>query len=282
MRVIAKALVFFLFLSLLTYFLPAKPIDPWGLFNLKKIASLVLVLGGIQAFGALMIKILGRTSGAILAGFFGGFISSTATTAALAKRSKLRGEFENISSELLVLLAATLAMLLEGMGILFWGMQEFHFSSLVIFLGPASVILGFMVHYSKKANDQTVDSPTDFQFLILPLVKLSAFVFGMLSLSKLLQHLLGKSGLYGMTFLVSLFEIHGSFIANIQLHDQGAFDTKVLATLMAISILASITSKFFLVYTVGSRKLAKEVLKISLILSLVLFLSTAFFNVVAV
>jgi hypothetical protein len=81
-----------------------------------------------------------------------------------------------------------------------------------------------------------------------------------------------------LTFLVSLFEIHGSVIANIQMRDAGAFSVQFLGGLLAISVVASYLSKLFLIQTIGSTALRNKVLKytaylfLSLIVSWVTFL----------
>src|SRR5512134_1695299 len=72
---------------LIAWLLPDGPIDPWGLVSLKTAAYLVFALSFIQVFGAVMIQLLGGRRGSIMTGFFGGLISSTATTVSLARKS---------------------------------------------------------------------------------------------------------------------------------------------------------------------------------------------------
>ena len=112
---------------------------------------------------------------------------------------------------------------------------------------------------------------------ILPILKLAAVIILILTVSKILQAFFGRSGLIVLTFLVSLFEIHGSVIANIQMHDAGAFTVKFLGGLLAISASASYISKLFLVHTMGSRGLRARVIKYTGILFLALVLSWVVF-----
>ncbi len=76
-----------------------------------------------------------------------------------------------------------------------------------------------------------------------------------------MQNIFGQSGLLILTFLVSLFEIHGSVIANVQLHDSGAINVGFLRGLLVISVAASYLSKLFLLYTLGSRPLRAQAAK---------------------
>jgi uncharacterized membrane protein (DUF4010 family) len=107
-------------LGLLTWFAPSLPIDPWNILSPKKIISMIFALAIIQIFGSVLAKYLGTRTGAILTGFFGGLISSTATTAALARRSKVDREGRD-TSEVLTFLAATGAMLFEGLVLVIMG-----------------------------------------------------------------------------------------------------------------------------------------------------------------
>ncbi|QQR80613.1 MAG: DUF4010 domain-containing protein [Deltaproteobacteria bacterium] len=53
----------------------------WKVFNPKKIASIIFALAFIQVLGFSTSQLLGSRVGAVLSGFFGGLVSSTATTA---------------------------------------------------------------------------------------------------------------------------------------------------------------------------------------------------------
>lgn len=218
-----------------------------------------------------MTKLLGKRTGSILTGFLGGLISSTATTASLSKKSRIKNA-ANDSSEMLIFLSATVAMLTEGAGLVFLGTSLLQQASLSLFLGPLLAAAAMIFFYSRKITTEQSRSD-EIPFQILPILKLSFFIVSVLLLSKLLQSLFGHQGLIVLTFLVSLFEIHGSVIANVQLHESGAIDGRFLCNLVAISIFASYLSKLFLVLSLGSSRLKQQVLKSSLFLFVSLLLS---------
>ena len=110
---------------LIAWLLPTGPVDPWNILSLKKAAYMVFALAFIQALGAATIQVLGNRKGAILTGFFGGLISSTATTVSLARKSAV-AKREGIGKETLTYLSATLAMLIEGIVLLFAGTTGIH------------------------------------------------------------------------------------------------------------------------------------------------------------
>jgi hypothetical protein len=61
--------------------------------------------------------------------------------------------------------------------------------------------------------------------------------------------------------LVSLFEIHGSVISNVQLHELGGISEFFLSSLLAVSVIASYLSKLFLIWTLGSVPLRSIAIK---------------------
>ena len=134
---------------LIAWLLPSGPVDPWEILSLKKAAYMVFALAFIQAFGSAMIQLLGNRKGAILTGFFGGLISSTATTVSLARKSKVAVR-ENIGKETLTFLSATIAMLIEGIVLLLLGTTDIHLPLLLIFLGPILMTALIIVLIHKK------------------------------------------------------------------------------------------------------------------------------------
>ncbi|MCM0606285.1 MAG: DUF4010 domain-containing protein [Xanthomonadaceae bacterium] len=204
-----------------------------------------------------MIQFLGAHAGSVFLGFFGGLISSTATTSEVARLSKVSQKTDP-RGETLIFLSSTFAMLCEGIAILFLGSKDTHLSLLLIFFGPV-LVTGAMIFYFFRGL--TIDhlQMKDSQFSIFQILKLSAFIILILALSKILQSFFGQTGFFVLTFIASLFEMHGSVIANIQLHDAGNFGVKVLGNLVAVSLSASYLSKLFLISTMGSSTLKKQV-----------------------
>lgn len=255
----------------LAWLLPSKPIDPWSILSPKKVATMIFALTFIQVAGSIIVQFLGARTGTILTGFLGGLISSTATTAFLARKSKESGKNER-SREILIFLSTTTAMLFEGLTLLLLGTREVHPQLLIIFIGP--ILIALIIIFIKSKNLEHVHIQLEHnKFNFIPILKLSVFIIAILALSKVLQNIFGKAGLLVLTFLVSLFEIHGSIIANIELHDTGFVSVRLLGTLFSISILASYISKIFLIWTLGTSSLRSQAIKSTLFLFLSIFLS---------
>ncbi len=259
-------------LSMVTWLAPVTPLDPWKLLSPKKIATMILALAIIQALGSALAQYLGARTGAILTGFFGGLISSTATTASLAKKSKVSKGHS--SGEVLIFLSSTGAMLFEGLTLVIAGTTDFHLSNLLIFIGPIIATIGMIFVQYRTTKDRSGTSDTS-TFQILPILKLSIFIVAILSVSKICQNFFGHNGLMVLTTLVSLFEIHGSVIANVQLHESGSVTVSFLCSLLGVSIVASYLSKLFLISTLGSPTLRSQAIKSTLFLFCSLAISWA-------
>ncbi len=264
-------------LFLLSRYFPVGPIDPWSILNPKKIFQLIFALVILQVLAEVLIWLLGAKAGTIVAGFLGGLISSTALTASLSKKSKL-SPAPNISISALTFLSGTLAMLCEAIVMTFVGTDQFHWEILVLFSGPMS-LTGFLIWLWSKNRIILVDTSKEkLAVEFLPVLKLTVFIVSILGLAKILQIYFGRNGLFVLTFLVSLFEIHGSIIANIQLHDANSISLNFLGVLLGVSVAASYVSKLFLVTTIGSKELTKLVRKWTALIAVSLLASWIVFT----
>jgi uncharacterized membrane protein (DUF4010 family) len=68
--------------------LPDDPLDPFGVINLRRIWIIVVLIMAISAAGYIVVRLLGVRYGLPLSGFASGFVSSSATIAAMASRVK--------------------------------------------------------------------------------------------------------------------------------------------------------------------------------------------------
>lgn len=64
--------------------LPDRPIDPWEVINPSRLGTLIVALMAVSTGAHLALRHLGPRSALALTGFAGGFVSSTATVAAMA------------------------------------------------------------------------------------------------------------------------------------------------------------------------------------------------------
>nr|WP_175429285.1 DUF4010 domain-containing protein [Lysobacter enzymogenes] len=70
--------------------LPDRALDPWGAINPHQLWTLAVGVMIVSAAGYLATRVLGARAGLPIAGLAGGFVSSTATVAAMAERARIQ------------------------------------------------------------------------------------------------------------------------------------------------------------------------------------------------
>lgn len=68
--------------------LPDRAVDPWLVLNPRKLWLLAVLVMAINAAGHIALRAFGERVGLMLAGFLGGFVSSTATIAGMGSRAR--------------------------------------------------------------------------------------------------------------------------------------------------------------------------------------------------
>lgn len=233
---------------------------------------MIFALGAIQFVGRVASRWLNVRAGVIISGFVNGLISSTALTASLSKKSKSLSE-DNLRIESLSYLSATLAMLVQGFFLVLIGINKFSYEILALFGGPILVTLILLAIRNNKLQGMKADYKKPPLLDILSLIKLAIFIVFIIAISRLLQLKFGKVGLDALTFLVSLFEIHGAIIANTQLYVRDTILLKEFCTLVSIGLAASYIGKLVLIWSLGSSYLRKRASIWSIIILISVFIS---------
>lgn len=86
--------------------LPDREMGPYGVLNPSQIWWMVVLIVGLSLAGYVAYKLFGARAGTVLAGLLGGLISSTATTATYARRSRETPDISRLAA-LVVMLAST-------------------------------------------------------------------------------------------------------------------------------------------------------------------------------
>lgn len=227
--------------------------------DFKKVVTLIFALGLVQFLGSSLSRLLDQKSSALFTGFLSGLVSSTATTTAIARKSKSSGP-EDAPVESITFLAATLAMLLIAVGILAASEIAISPSVFLIVAGPLFVSV-LMIYRQTKSHLKKELSLEHRHFEILEIIKLSIFIIAILLFSKILQKFLNETGITVLTFVVSLFEMHASVISNLQLYNSGTFDLHDFRKLLMISIVASYLAKGAIVAVIGGQSLKRLISK---------------------
>lgn len=251
-------------LMALAFILPDAQISDWIGISFKKITILILAVSSIQLMGIVLLKKMNSHAGVIIYGFFAGILSSTALTISLARKSKQLSE-EETSVESISFLSATLAMSVQAIILMLITSSKIPFLTLSMFIFPIIVTIILIFQRSIHTKDRSISNNYTV-FSWFNTIKLAFFICFILIFSHAAKVHLGDQGLKVVTFLISLFEIHGAIVANTQMYVNQELKLEVLNQLIAISILSSYFAKLLIIYFIGSKYLKRKVTIWSLII----------------
>src|SRR5690606_32582738 len=87
-RELADGLMLLAFALIVLPLLPDRTVDPWGLLNPATVWTLAVLVMAISALGHVALRLVGTRWGLLAAGFFSGYVSSTAATAGFGRQAQ--------------------------------------------------------------------------------------------------------------------------------------------------------------------------------------------------
>lgn len=240
--------------------LPNQDYGPYDALNPHQIWWMVVLISGLSLAGYAALNIVGNRHGAPLLGFFGGLVSSTATTMVFARNS--REDATLAATATLVILIANLVVTLR-LGIVAVVLAPSLLLPLASVLG-GGFLLGLAVAFYKW---RTLTSAGE---LPLPEVKnptelRTALSFGLLYgvvllLAAWLQDVAGSQGLYLVALVSGLTDVDAITLSTLRLFNQHTLTASPAVIAIGLAALSNLAFKAGLVATIGGRKLADGVL----------------------
>lgn len=239
--------------------MPDRDMGYLGVLNPFSIWLMVVLIVGISLAAYLTQKFLGAGKGSAIAGILGGLISSTATTASLARRSRDAGAcglslaaisliasaivFPRVMAEVVVAAPAHFKELLPPLvAMMFW-------------FGLVAAVTHRVAE--KRGRHVPDESP--------PSELKSAVLFGLLYAVVLLivafarQHL-GQSGLYAAAALSGLTDMDAITLSTARLVSTGHLETSTAWRMILVSGLSNVLFKAALVGMLGARAYIRPML----------------------
>lgn len=252
-----RAGLFLLFLFVASKLVPPGSIDPWGLFRPQKILFMFFALSALQVMGRVFSRMVGRRAGVLMTGFLGGLLSSTVTTVSLSKDSHETAGSQSV--RMAAMHAAILAMLLQAVVLVGAGSLEAlhavrqHFLILFVITSTMIVIL-----WRRQSRPRPLEATSEKVLDVTESLKLTIFIVLILAASRGAQEWMGTEGLMVLTFVVSLFEVHGALISTAQLLAADKVGLEQYEKLVEVSLLASFVSKFFLIAVISNAQFKRR------------------------
>lgn len=234
--------------------LPDRAVDPLGAFNPHTLWLLVVLVMAINAGGYVALRLLGPGTGLALAGFVGGFVSSTATIAAMGDRARatpaLRGQ---CAAAALFSNVATVIMLAAVVGAL--SMPALRLLALPLTLAGAAAALAAGLARWRLSPGAVDDRPIapGRPFEPRQALTFAAIVCAILLLSAGVHRWLGDAGV-GIAAGVSGFaDLHAAAASVAQLAASGAIAPDGIGTPVLIALATNSLSKLLMAWLRGGR-----------------------------
>jgi uncharacterized membrane protein (DUF4010 family) len=240
--------------------LPDRDYGPFDTLNPHQIWWMVVLISGVSLAGYAALRIAGSEHGAPVIGFFGGLVSSTATTMVFARHARDKSDFVRMAT--VVILLANLMVTLRLM--IVTGMVA---PQLVMPLGlvlGSGLILGLIAtllvwRHLEMSGDvpmPEIGNPTELK---------TALSFGLLYAAVLflaawLQDVAGSKGLYFVALASGLTDVDAITLSSLRLFNLEKLAGEQAVTSIALATLSNLAFKSGLVVTIGGAALSRRAL----------------------
>ena len=214
--------------------LPDDPVGPGGALNPQKLWRLVVLVMAVSALGHIALRVIGARRGLAVAGFFAGFVSSTAAIAGFGQR--VRAEPALLRPSVAAAMFAALASLLLMLPVLATASAALLSAALPMLGAFAAVLaLGGALGLSGGSGEAAAPTQESRMFRFTHALTFAALMAGVLIASALLGARFGHSGVVAAAFLAALAEVHAAAASIGQLvAGGGASPTTALGPLLAV------------------------------------------------
>ncbi len=263
------------FLSVIAIFIPlaytigtVHPlIGPGKVFDTVKFLLMIVFVSTISFVSYLVTKIIGTSKGLKISAFFGGFVSSAASTASMSE--KLKGNRKMINTIFSSILITNISMFLKSLIILFTiagiGLSLKFFWPVSIFI---AVTLFFVFYKKSKRAKDAEELKLGTPFGIIPAAKFAALFIIISVFTYFAKTYLGPVGIYASAIggFVSTTSVTASMAS---LYSSGEISSSIALTTLLLSVLFGTISKIFIVRTYD-KELSKKIIIPFTIISLII------------
>lgn len=240
--------------------LPDADFGPFGALNPYRIWLMVVLIAGISLAGYIALRLVGARHGAILLGFFGGLVSSTATTMVYSRHGR-EPRFVRVAA--FVILVANLVVMIR-VATVTAVVEPGALPDVAVVLGAALAagtlgLLGFWwraLRHEAALPVPEIANPTEVR---------AALTFGALYALVLLaaawlSEVAGSRGLYLVAVVSGLTDVDALTLSTLRLFALDKVSSVQAATAIAIAVGANLAFKLGLVLALGGRALARQVM----------------------
>lgn len=239
--------------------LPSEPLDPWGTVSPVTVWRIVVLVMAVGMFGHIAQRLFGARWGLPIAGFFSGFVSSSAAVTGMGQSARENSEQTTAcASAALLANLASLLLFLAVVGTISPVLLRAALPSLgaaVMALLLVSACLQWLAHRS----DLVVAQSSGRAFKLSQALLIAALIAGVSLLAAWLGERFGSAGVLVTTMLVALAEVHAAAagVAQLQLSGTVPLDVACWGILGVLS--ASSLAKIVLAFASGGMRYGLQV-----------------------
>lgn len=234
--------------------LPDRDMGPYGVLNPYQIWWMVVLIVGLSLAGYVAYKLFGAEAGTVLAGILGGLISSTATTASYARRSRESPDLSRLAA-LVVMIASAVVygrVLVEIAAVARGRLLDLA-PPLAAMLGVCILVSGAAWLLGRDSDDEPPkqENPADLK---------AALLFGALYAAVLLavafaRDRFGTAGLYMVAAISGLTDVDAITLSTSRLVQSSRLDPDTGWRAILLASMSNLGFKAGIVAALGSRAL---------------------------
>ncbi|MFA5372066.1 MAG: MgtC/SapB family protein [Sideroxydans sp.] len=239
--------------------LPNQNFGPYEAFNPYHAWMMVVLISGLSLAGYIALRIVGQRYGAPLLGFFGGLVSSTATTLVYAKHSKLNEAMLRLSA--IVILIASQVVLIR-LAVVSSIVSPGILKQLAPVMGLGLLFGLIATAFQWKRLQKTDDLPMP--ETANPTELHAALGFGLLFVivllcSAWLSDVAGSGGLYLVAIVSGLTDVDAITLSSLRLFHMEKLNSAQAVISIALAFISNMAFKFGLAVSIGGMALAKHI-----------------------
>jgi len=236
--------------------LPDHPIGPYGALNLRTVWTIVVLVMGVSALGYVAVRLVGPRYGLPLAGLASGFVSSSATIAAMGTRVHAEpGLMKPAVAGAVLSSVATVSQLAILIAVTNMATLRALWLPLVL-SGGAAVVYGGVFTLWALRQDRQKHEAQGHAFSLTTALSFAAILAFVLLAAAALQDWLGEAGVLIAAAAAGFADTHSAAVSVASLVTDG----RIKPTNTVIPVLAAFTTntitKMVLAVTAGGRAFA--------------------------
>lgn len=239
--------------------LPTEPLDPWGAVSPTTVWRIVVLVMAVGMFGHIAQRLFGARWGLPIAGFFSGFVSSSAAVTGMGQRARENGEQTTAcASAALLANLASLLLFLAVVGTISPALLSAALPSLGLAVLALLLVAGFW-QWCTHQSDVIVAQSSGRAFKLSQALLIAALIAGVSLLAAWLGQRFGSAGVLVTTMLVALAEVHAAAAGVAQLQFSGTVPLDVARWGILGVLSASSLAKTVLAFASGGTRYGWQV-----------------------